>query len=152
MQSLYFLFDKRTITFCKFLRFFMIYKSFIVKSIHLYICFRFFSISNHIFYFSICLKFWIACMSKSAVIKPISKTKPTKFVLTTFTGHMIAPLIFLNKNITFRASFCISFYPKYIFSVTTIFYFPLFEHFTCCRPMTFLTTSKAVNITTDTTN
>jgi hypothetical protein len=130
----------------------MIHKSLIEKSVFLYICFSFFSWRYHIFLFSIFLKLRTASMSNSTMIKPISKTKPTKFMFTTTTSHMIATLIFLNKDITFWASFCIRFYPKYIFSITIIFYFPLFEHFTSSRPVTFLAASETINIPANTTD
>jgi hypothetical protein len=128
----------------------MIYKSFIEKSIFLYISFSFFSRRNHVFHFGIFLKFRTTRMSNPTVIKPISKTKPTKFMPTTSTSHMITTLIFLDKDIAFWTSFRICFYPEYIFSITVILFFPLFEHFASCGPVTFLTTTKTVNISANT--
>lgn len=82
----------------------------------------------------------VVASSRGAVFFPFGEAKPTEFVFTFWTCHMITSLIFLNEVFATWTRFCICLDPCKIFWVILFFFLPNFEKMTWCWNMVFLTT------------
>ena len=79
------------------------------------------------------------------MVLPISQTKPTELMMTSWTSHVITALIFLDRFSTFwiRARFCVSNHPCYVIRLVPVLEIPFCSQLAVTRPMRNFATFEA---------